>query len=177
MSKISGKQLRVHLTNGEKVLVLFWLVHRDTDVYCGYDQIEKISYHELGQVHTKKQGKIVSMRKDVPLKELEGELMLGGLTTLNSPALFNQDVFFKESSGEKLDNILTIDSRCYPIGTQFNISIGLLEPNRFDILDRRIMGPEEVRKRVKQLLIATDLEPWVWVALRIYPAPSAYGKG
>jgi len=160
-------KLRVHFTNGEKTIVLFWLEHRDTDVYCGYNKIEKISYHELGQLHRKEKEKIVFKENTVPLKEVQGECMLGGVGIINNPGYFEHEVFFKKSGGKKLDSLFTIDSRSFPPNSQLFVSIGLLEPNRFDILDSRVMGPEKVRKQVKQVLISTELEPWVWVTLRI----------
>jgi hypothetical protein len=168
---ISGKEvimkLRVHFTNGKKTLVLFWLEHRNSNVYCGYNEIEKISYHESGQLHRKEKEKIVFRENTVPLKEFRGDCMLGGVGIINNPGYFEHEVFFKKSSDGKLDSVLTIDSRSFPQNAQLFVSIGLEEPNRFDILDSRVMGPEKVRKQVKQILISTALEPWVWLTLRV----------
>src|SRR5258706_3573244 len=67
-------RVRILYTNGTKTNDAFWLTHDGKNVHLGNPGVDqKISYHELGQLHVKSKGQKLEELKHIPLAKLVGE--------------------------------------------------------------------------------------------------------
>jgi hypothetical protein len=166
-AKLLDMRARVIYTDGQQAVDLLWLSHDGKDVYCGQPGFdEKRTYHESGKVHSHHQG----VRKDegwhAPLKEIKKQFHLRTIALYSSTEWFNNVSERVKYSGGKSDAVLTIDARSIPANTLINISIGLLEPGRFDILQGMVtMNNEFIPLTSKQFLVSTEVKPWVYTVL------------
>ena len=164
-------KLRIQFTNGKDTINLFWLNFIENDLYCGpSDQIismRKISYHESGQFHIKEDNKTTFKEQTIPLNEFKEFRQLFGMALYNNPIYFEK---IKSANAKTpKDTVLLIDNRTLQPNTQFFFTIGILEPNRLDLIGNRIWPPiEELSKQVKQFILSTDTNPWVWIMLYVY---------
>lgn len=101
-----------------------------------------------------------------PLADLKGFHLLEGMGVFNNPQLFDNPI--KEYSGKPADAILIVDSRSWPEDSTINIHIGLLERDNFDALKQTSLYSH---LNVKQLLISTEVNPWVVALLSLPSAP------
>lgn len=161
---------RILYTNGTKTVDLFWLSHDGRDVYCGqpgYDS--KRSYHASGKVHTKGQGEYRDEGWHAPLKDLKTQFHLTTIGLRNDSKWFEVVAPKFEYSGKRSDAILTIDSRSLPRRQAVNVSIGLLEPGRMDVLRAMAIPSVEAKAftpmSTQQVLLSTSVVPWVYAIL------------
>jgi len=160
---------RILFTNGGKTIDLFWIKHDGSDVYCptGFDV--KRSYHASGKIHSTAQGTRTDEAWHTPLRDLKGQFHLTTIAKTNSAQWFDEVDPKYHYSGRSSDAVLVIDSRSVPEQVQLNVSIGLLEPGRMDILQAMLLPAKEVTEflplTANQLLLSTAAEPWVYVIL------------
>jgi len=156
-------RLRILYTNGTKTVDLFWLTHDGVDIYCGAPRFsDKRSYHASGKVHSDTNGGRNHEGWHFPLKEFKDQFHLRTIA-LNTLNFFDGDITPKFNfTGKKSDCIVTIDIRTFNQGDQANLMIGILEPNRFDILNNLI----EFGKS-KQVFLCTEFNPWIYVVTGI----------
>lgn len=162
-------KLRVQFTNGKKFVDLYWLEFRKNDLYYGYSQLvdsdkAKYSYHESGQMHIKIGEEIICKDKSIPLGEFKGVMQLSGF------GLDNKEIRFSRADdvkSKKKDVRLIVDSRTLPKNTMFYFMIGIVEPDKcFNLFEERILPPF-LRDKTKQILICTEVNPWVWVIFHV----------
>ena len=159
-------RVRILYTNGTKTNDAFWVTHDGKNVYLGNPGVDhKISYHESGQLHVKSKGQKRAERKHVPLAKVVGKYNI--LTSLFPNSAWQSDDFppKKRYRGGKSDATLVIDSRSIPTGALVMVSIGVVEPGRLDALTLMTTAHEEIGVDAKQMLIATNVTPWVYVIL------------
>ncbi len=99
-----------------------------------------------------------------PLNEVKGQFHLMTIAIANSRKWPKEAFKRLEFTGRKVDTVLYVDARSIPDKENVNITIGLLEPFKFDVLS----GLMKAIKNVKQVLLATDTIPWVYCIL-IWP--------
>jgi hypothetical protein len=75
-----------------------------------------------------------------------------------------------EYSGKKSDAVLIVDSRSLRNEPQFNVSIGLLERNRLDVLNTNLhlLAGSERSLQAQQVLLSTAVDPWVYAILYLW---------
>ncbi|HVS80221.1 MAG TPA: hypothetical protein VHE60_00635 [Pyrinomonadaceae bacterium] len=159
-------RVRILYTNGAKTNDAFWLNHDGKNVYLGNPGVDhKISYHESGQLHVKSKGQKQDELKHVPLAKVVGKYNL--LTSLfpNSEWQFDDFPPKKQYRGGKSDAVLVIDSRSIPTGALVVVSIGVVEAGRLDALIPMTIAHDEIGVEAKQILLATNVAPWVYVIL------------
>jgi len=158
---------RVLYTNGQQTVDLLWLSHDGKDVYCGQPGFdEKRSYHESGKVHSHSEGERTDEGWHAPLKDIKKQFHLRTIALQSSKEWFDKVSNKIKYSGGKSDAVLTIDSRSIPENTLINVSVGLLEPGRLDILQSMVtMKNDDIPLTSKQFLVSTEVEPWVYVVL------------
>jgi hypothetical protein len=160
---------RILYTNGQKTTNLVWIEHNGTDVYSGVPGFPvKSSYHESGKYHTDSNGERQHHEMQTPLKELKTDFSLGTIAFMNSKEYFEvvSDKFLY--TGKKGDVTLTVDSRTLPENLTLNIQYGLLPAGRLDLLQAAISGISSFTS-VKQVLVATSVEPYVYALLILIP--------
>jgi len=145
---------------------VFWVTHNGRDVYVGNPGVDHhISYHESGKLHVKSKGQKQDELKHIPLAKVVGKYNI--LTSLfpNSAWQFDDFPVKKQYRGRKSDAVLVIDSRSIPTGALVMVSIGVVEPGRLDALKPMTTAHEEIGVDAKQILIATNVRPWVYVVV------------
>jgi hypothetical protein len=159
-------RVRILYTNGIKTYDIFWLTHDGRDVYCGNPGVDRhISYHESGKIHAISKGKKQHERQHVPLANITGKYNLLTFFFANSAAWFEDYQKATLYSGKKSDAVITIDSRTIPQDMAFIVSIGLLEAGHPEFLNPMTSLYEEFNVETKQIMIATNVKPWVYVLL------------
>jgi len=71
----------------------------------------------------------------------------------------------REYRGKKSDAVLVIDSRSIPSGALVVVSIGVVEAGCLDALAPMTSAHDEIGVEAEQILVATSVEPWVYVIL------------
>jgi hypothetical protein len=160
---------RILVTNGQRTVDLFWLSHDGKDVYCGFTKSDhKRSFHESGKIHTTSNGKRQDEAWVAPLAELKGQFNLGSLSFGDAKKMLEiADPRYDYHCG-KSDAVVVVDARSIPDGCQANLSYGLLEPGNFEALAPFIKDhhvPGFISLSCEQLVLATSVEPWVYVIL------------
>jgi len=161
-------RVRVLFTNGTRTIDLFWLKHDGSEVYCGQSGFAaKRSYHASGKVHSTSNAVRTDEGWHTPLRDFKKQFHLTTIALSNSARWFDAVDSKYDYSGRMSDAVLVIDSRSIPEQVQINVSIGLLEPGRMDILHGLLLQPTEAIASfpvsAKQLLLSTAVEPWVYV--------------
>ena len=159
-------RVRILYTNGHKTNDVFWVTHDGKNVYLGNPGVDnKISYHESGQVHVKSKGQKQDEIKHDPLVKVVGKYNILTSFFPNSEWQFNDYPPKKQYRGEKSDAVLVIDSRSIPVDASVVVSIGVVEVGRLDALIPMTIAHDEIGVAAKQILIATNVTPWVYVIL------------
>jgi hypothetical protein len=160
-------RVRILINDGTRTVDFFWLEHCRTDVYCGPSKIDvKHSYHASGAVHMNVAGTRRDEGQHVALKDFEGcfRLMSNQFTDIFS-FMSNQPSSF-DYRGGKSDAVMVIDSRTIS-SPRVGVSIGILEPGNFGALapvaETDVLGAYPMQ--CKELLLATSVQPWVYLAL------------
>ena len=83
---------------------------------------------------------------------------------LNSVDALDVDLF-PDYSGKRGDAVLVVDSRSFPENSTINVHIGLLEPNNLEALKVSYLCNKSMNP--KQVLISTEVQPWVVVILSL----------
>lgn len=148
-------RLRILLTDGQRTVDLFWLIHNGTDIYYGaVGDNWKDSYHASGKRHMKSlnggYGKIESHH---PLEDLIEQMQL--ITFAFSTNIVRSSNA-AEFSGKKADVFTFLDSRTLP--AQVNVAVGLLEPGNYSA-----MLPVHLVSDLKQVVFITSTRPWIYV--------------
>ena len=159
--------VRILYTNGTKTIVPFWVRHDGKDIYFGNPGVDHhISLHESGELHVKSKGNVLHEKKmPTPLAEVTGEYNV--LTSIFG----NEDWQFEncpprmEYRNQESDAILVIDSRSIPHDALLLVKIGVVEAGRLDALLPESIAHDAVGMTVKQIMIATSVEPWVYLML------------
>lgn len=154
---------RILLTDGPRVTDFFWVEHSGTDVYFGpVGRDSKISYHAQGEIHEKREGRLLWRYQSVPLRELRGYQQLAALG-FGGRELGSMPAF----EGKKSDTALWIDLRVVPAGSTLNVLIGLVEPRNGQAIQSLIepSSSDSSSFEPKQLMIATAVEPWVFAVI------------
>ncbi len=165
-------EARILYANGSATLSLYWRQHKGTDVYGGWIETEKTSYHASGRVHTKvhQGGYSDAPQHFPPLKDLTGAFILGTLAFPNHPDWFAHDPFgSRPFKGRKADALLTIDSRTIPEYAMISMTIGLLEPVELESLNQ-VMRSGRCRGQgedTKQVLMDVSVTPWIWAKIDV----------
>ena len=73
-------------------------------------------------------------------------------------------ISFQPYSGKQGDAVLVVDSRSLPEDSTINIHIGLLEPNNLEALKDSYLYK---LMKLRQVLISTEVHPWVVVILSL----------
>src|SRR5258708_2056373 len=158
--------VRILYTNGTKTIVPFWIRHDGKNVYCGNAGADDhISYHESGKLHVKSKGNALHERMCVPLAEVAGKYNI--LTSIfpNKEWQFDNVPARMEYRNQKSDGILVIDARSIPSDAGLIVKIGVVEAGRLDALLSESVAHDEVGMTVKQIMVATTVNPWVYLML------------
>ena len=160
---------RILATNGQRTIDLFWLSHDGKDVYCGFTKSDsKISFHQSGKIHTTSNGERRNESWVAPLAQVKGQFNLGSLSFGDTRKMLELADPRYDYHGGKSDTVMVIDARSIPEGCQANLSYGLLEPGNLAALAPYIKThhvPNVMSLSCEQLLLATSVEPWVYLIL------------
>ena len=149
-------RLRILVTDGQRVADLFWLTHKEKDIYYGRPAIRDIhsSYHGSGKRHIEHLNGSKDKIQSIPLADFKGHcdlVQIGfGAGVLNSRA--------HRYSGKSSEAVAYIDVRSLPKQKNYIARIGLMEPNAFTCLPLDLPHIQ-----VCQVLIVPVLVPWVYV--------------
>jgi hypothetical protein len=144
---------------------MFWVEHTGRDVYWGMVGLpDHYSYHETGKRHIKQPGGYRILESHVPLAELRGIFHLSTLAF--SAELLDAGSYLRGYFGGSSDAAVYLDTRSMPSGIPVNVMIGLVEVGRGDLLPT-IPFPGWI---TRQVLLVTEVTPWVWVSVG-WPPP------
>jgi hypothetical protein len=162
---------RVLYTNGRETIKLLWVMHKGSDVIYGFYGVSgHMSYHSSGQHHhTSNTRDHSDIRRQIPLRQLQGVEPLTSLNFRNTPRVFHSPLnrqYDPSRRKSRADAILMIDSRAIPDDRQVTIWIGLLEEGNgkalTDLMAKRKLAGTTVDSH---LLIAMRHSPWVWASV------------
>jgi len=159
-------RVRILYTNGTKTIVPFWIRHDGKNVYCGNAGVDHhISYHESGKLHVKSKGDALHEKMCVPLAKLAGKYNI--LTSIfpNKQWQFDNAPGRMEYRNQESDTTLVIDARSIPADANLIVKIGVVEAGRLDALVPECAAHDEVGMTVKQILVSTTVNPWVYLML------------
>ena len=151
--------------NGAKTVDLGWLRHTGADVYWFDHSDDHRSYHKSGRVHSVRGGEKQDRHAGVPLAELAGVFHL---TTIgfhgNDMAGWSDDVRVR---GRESDPTIAFDTRALPADEWVQVSVALLEPHRYDVVDRLTRTLQQIGVDVRQIIVLPNVNPWVYVSLTV----------
>jgi hypothetical protein len=165
MSKLGIVRIRVALADGTKTVDLGWLNHTGSNVYWFTDSDDHRSYHRSGRVHDVYAGQKRNKHDGVPLADLSGDFHL------SSVGIFGNDIsgWATESrfSGRESDPAIVFDTRGLPSDDWIHVSVALVEPRRYDVVDRLTRTMQRVGFEVRQVIFLQNVTPWVYFVLTV----------
>jgi hypothetical protein len=154
------KTVRALLTDGKRVVEVFWLAHKGGDVYYGLSFARSVhsSYHgQTGQRHDKIGDQYYPIGQSVPLAELQGRLVLA--TFAFSASLPTKSVLPEVQRLSKSEAVVFLDLRSIPKDSGVNVHVSLINPGHQDLLWTSLPG-------TRQIILLTSVVPWVEFVVR-----------
>ena len=161
------KKVNLVYTNGEKSFQVYWIKQCKEDIYHGFamkdGQNFHWSHHRDGSVRVKAGSNYQPMYKGVKITDIDKMYSLGCVNV--GDINYWAEKYYKPYKGNKLSNVIWVDTRLFPNDIQIQIELLLVRPEYISILNS-----EQFRKvsdkDYRLIQIVQDINPWLIVHIR-----------
>lgn len=152
---------RVVVSDGKRCMTLVWLEYTGADVYCHtLLGLQEAKHHDSAQIRWERLdgGRPDRISKHARVAGVEGSF---GLVTMSFDPLLPASDAVSGDSGTPGTALLNIDVRGLPEDGLCKVMVGMLEPERVDLLS--VSNMDEFVPAY--LALATNVTPWVYATV------------